>query len=92
MPPTTGGSTSGSRTSERRKRWPGKLPRARTRASGTPSTVHRTVLAAEVRRLNPRACNDASEVISGMNWAQLTLATMAASGSTTNRPPAAART
>ena len=52
MPPTTGGSTSGSRTSDRSRPCPGKLVRASTSASGTPSTMQRTVVAAEVRRLS----------------------------------------
>ena len=51
MPPTTGGSTSGSSTSARRIDWPGNRPRARTSAIGTPSSTHTTVLALAVFRL-----------------------------------------
>ena len=90
MPPTTGGRTSGSRTKARSSRWPGNGLRARTSASGTPRTMQRTVLAADVRRLRPSAVSEDSEVISGMNCGQLTLATMATSGSRTNSAPAAA--
>ena len=46
MPPTTGGSTSGSSTSARRTTGPGSWPRASTSAIGTPSRTHTTVLAA----------------------------------------------
>ena len=52
--------------------------------------MHRAVLAVEVRRLSPSAVRDDSEVISGMNWDQLTLATIATSGSMTNKAPAVA--
>ena len=66
MPPTTGGSTSGSSTSARRTDWPGKLPRARTIAIGTPITTHTTVLAAAVFRLKTSAAREDSEVTRGM--------------------------
>ena len=52
--------------------------------------MQEAVLAAEVRRLRPRAVSEDSEVISGMNCGQLTLATMATSGSRTKSAPAAA--
>ena len=90
MPPTTGGSTSGSRTKDRSSRWPGKSPRASTSASGTPNSTHSTVLAAAVRRLSPSAVSEDSEVMSGMNCGQLTRPSMAASGSSTNSAPTAA--
>ena len=47
------------------------------------------MLTVEVRRLS-RVPRDDSEVMSGMNWDQLTLATIATSGSMTNTAPAAA--
>ncbi|MDI2023102.1 hypothetical protein PJL18_03650 [Paenarthrobacter nicotinovorans] len=90
MPPTTGGSTSGNRTNDLRSFCPGNSPRASTSASGTPNTMQRTVLAAEVRRLRPNAAREDSEVIRGTNCGQLTRSSMAASGRTTRRPPAAA--
>ena len=52
MPPTTGGSTSGSRISGRSHRTPGPSLRASTSAIGTPSSTHSTVLAAAVFRLS----------------------------------------
>ena len=55
MPPTTGGSTSGSSTSERTSPWPRKLVRASTSAIGTPSSTHRTVPTSDVRRLSDSA-------------------------------------
>jgi hypothetical protein len=89
MPPTTGGSTSGSSTRERRRPCSRNLPRARTRANGTPRTMHRTVLAADVRRLRPKADKAGSEVTRGTKSAQFTLATIANRGRITSR---AART
>jgi hypothetical protein len=56
-----------------------------------PSRTQRAVLAAEVRRLSHSAVTEDSEVTNGMNRAQSTFATMAASGSRTNNPPTAAR-
>ncbi|GAP59567.1 hypothetical protein AHiyo1_28950 [Arthrobacter sp. Hiyo1] len=91
MPPTTGGNTRGRRTKARRSRCPRKGRRARTRAKGIPKTTQSAVLAAEVRRLRPNAVSEESEVTSGMNCAQLTFATMAASGNRTNKPPTTAR-
>ena len=47
-PPTTGGSTSGRVTRARSRRWPGKLVRASTHASGTPTTREIAVLTVAV--------------------------------------------
>ena len=67
MPPTTGGSTSGSSTSDRASRSPGNVARASTNAIGVPSSTHRTVLAVEVFRLSHSAAIEDSEVISSQN-------------------------
>ncbi|BCW50039.1 hypothetical protein StoSoilB13_23810 [Arthrobacter sp. StoSoilB13] len=92
IPPTTGGSTSGNRTNALSNRWPGKGLRARTNASGMPRMMHTAVLAADVRRLSPSAVTEDSDVISGINCGQLTLATIATIGSRTKSAPAAAMT
>ena len=63
MPPTTGGSTRGTITSERSRSIPGKRHRASTSAIGTPSTRHATVLAADVCRLSTSAARADSLVI-----------------------------
>src|SRR5215467_10778951 len=54
-PPTTGGSTSGSVTSARRSRCPGKVVRASTHASGTPMTREIPVVTVAVHRERMRA-------------------------------------
>src|SRR5580704_2023986 len=54
-PPTTGGSTSGKVTRARSRRWPGKLLRASTHASGTPITTEIAVLAVAVHSERTRA-------------------------------------
>ena len=64
MPPTTGGSTSGSRISGRIHRTTRESLRANTMAIGTPSTMHSAVLAAAVLRLSSSAVNDDVLVIS----------------------------
>src|SRR3954447_19605093 len=92
MPPTTGGSTSGSRTNERSTRRPRKSLLASTMAIGTPSTTHSTVARADVRRLSVSAATDDSEVISARNCAQSTRVHMATSGNSTNTAPTAAGT
>src|ERR1700755_1552693 len=90
MPPTTGGSTSGSRISGRSSRTSRAVLRANTSAIGTPSSTHSTVLAAAVLRLSSRAVFDEELVISDQKFGQSTLIAIASSGSTTNRAPRAA--
>src|SRR6185436_18780011 len=92
MPPTTGGSTNGSSTSERTMPCPRKLVRARTTAIGTPNRMQRRVLVLEVRRLSSRASRDASEVMSSKKRLQGVRATMATSGSSTKAAPTKAGT
>ena len=58
MPPTTGGSTSGSRISGRSHRTTRPSLRASTSAIGTPSTTHSIVLADAVFRLSSSAVRD----------------------------------
>ena len=70
---------------------PRNVDRASTRAIGTPKTMHRTVEASAVCRLSSRAVREASEVMSGTNWAQFTRLTTATSGSRMNSAPAMAR-
>ena len=66
MPPTTGGSTSGSSTSERSSRWPGNDVRASTSAIGTPRTTQSTVLRPPRSAGSaPARPGDDSEVTSG---------------------------
>lgn len=57
---------------------------------GTPNTMHRSVLAVDVRRLSQSASWDAWEVISEPNRSQGVRRTTAMSGSSTNAAPAAA--
>ena len=92
MPPTTGGSTSGSSTSDRASRNPGKLALASTNAIGVPSSTHSTVLAVEVFRLSHSAAIEDSEVMSSQNDDHWTRASMATNGSTMNTPPSTAGT
>ncbi len=92
MPPTTGGSTSGSSTSERSRPWPGNWVRASTTAIGTPITMQASVLMADVRRLRASAALDPSEVISSKKLPHSTRETIATSGSSTNTAPARAGT
>ncbi|WP_341351061.1 hypothetical protein [Nocardioides convexus] len=92
MPPTTGGSTSGSRTSERTTPSQRASLRARTTASGIPSTRQSVVLAAEVRRLSPSAERAASEVTRPGKSAQAIRVASEATGSTTNTPASSAGT
>src|SRR6516225_49259 len=92
MPPTTGGSTSGSRISGRSSRTGRAALRARTSAIGTPSSTQRTVLAAAVLRLSSSAVLDEGLVISDQKLGQSTLIAIANSGSTTNTVPTAAGT
>ena len=58
MPPTTGGSTSGSRSSGRISCIARPSLRASTSAIGTPNSTHSSVLAAAVFRLNTSAARD----------------------------------
>ncbi len=92
MPPTTGGSTSGSRISGRSSRTSRAVLRASTSAIGTPSNTHSTVLAAAVFRLSNRAVFDDELVISDQKFGQSTLTAIATSGNTTKRAPTAAGT
>src|SRR5690349_12261679 len=92
MPPTTGGRTRGSRTSERAMDWPRNSVRARTRAIGTPKTMHRTVLMSEVRRLSSRAAREESEVMRVPKLPHSIRVSMATRGRTTNNAPTAAGT
>src|SRR6478672_5786502 len=92
MPPTTGGSTNGSSTSDLASRSPGKLALASTNAMGVPSSTHSTVLAVEVFRLSHSAAIEDSEAISSKNDDHWTRASMATSGSTMNTPPTTAGT
>ena len=92
MPPTTGGSTSGSRISGRIRRNHRASLRASTNAIGTPSNTHSTVLAAAVLRLSTSAVIEDGLVISDKKCGQSTLAATAISGSTTNSAPTAAGT
>jgi hypothetical protein len=92
MPPTTGGSTSGSRIRGRVSRTTRASLRANTSAIGTPRTKHSAVLAAAVRRLSSSADSDAGLVISDQNRGQSTLAATAMRGTATNNAPSAAGT
>ncbi len=92
MPPTTGGSTSGSRTNPRITDIQRKGLRASTTARGTPSTRHNAVAAAEVRRLNASASRDAGDVTSDGNVVQSTVSSIDTRGTTTNSNPSAAGT
>src|SRR3954453_20145544 len=92
MPPTTGGSTNGSRTSERTTRWPGNVVLASTMAIGTPTITQAVVEAVDVCRLSFRAARDDSDVIREKKSDHSTRAAIATSGSTTNRPPTSAGT
>src|SRR5262245_2441545 len=90
MPPTTGGSTSGSRISGLASRTARDGQRANTSAIGTPNSRQRAVLAAEVLRLSNNAVVDDSLLISDQKFGQFTLAAIAISGTTTNSAPIAA--
>src|SRR6516165_5387768 len=92
MPPTTGGSTSGSRIRGRSRPTSRAPLRASTSAMGTPSSTHNAVLAAAVLRLSNRAVLDEGLVISDQKFGQSTLIAIANSGSTTNAVPTAAGT
>jgi hypothetical protein len=92
MPPTTGGSTSGSRISGLIHRTTRASLRANTMAIGTPSTMQSTVLAAAVLRLSSSAVNDDVLVISDQKLGQSTLAATAISGRMTKIAPMAAGT
>src|SRR6516225_3834445 len=90
MPPTTGGSTNGSRISGRSSRTGRAVLRASTSAIGTPSSTHRAVLAAAVLRLSSSAVLDEGLVISDQKFGQSALIAIATSGRTTKTVPAAA--
>ena len=90
MPPTTGGSTSGSRISGRISRTTLTSLRASTKAIGTPSNTHSAVLAAAVLRLSTSAVIEDGLVIRDQKFGQSTFAAIAISGSTTNSAPTAA--
>src|SRR5512139_208551 len=90
MPPTTGGSTSGSKMSGRAIRTAWLSLRASTNAIGTPRSRHSTVLAVAVRRLNVSAVTDDSLPTSARKCGQSTLTATATRGVTTNRAPTAA--
>jgi len=90
LTPTTGGSTSGNRIRGRVHRTIRDSLRANTSAIGTPSTMHKVVLAKDVLRLSFKAVNDEVLVINDQNCGQSTLAATATSGSTTKIAPAAA--
>ena len=90
MPPTTGGSTSGSRISERTTRMPGNRVRASTRAIGTPNTRHSSVDTVEVCRLSFRAASDDAAVISSTKRDQSTREIIATSGKITSTAPSPA--
>src|SRR3954465_9893885 len=92
MPPTTGGSTSGSRISGRAVRTSRASLRANTSAIGTPSSRQSAVLAAAVLRLSASAVVDDSLEINDQKFGQSTLAATAISGTTTNSAPIAAGT
>jgi hypothetical protein len=90
MPPTTGGSTSGSRISGRSNRTSRIVLRASINAIGTPNSTHSTVLAAAVFRLSNSAVVDEELVISDQKCVQSTSIAIAISGNTTKVVPAAA--
>ena len=90
MPPTTGGSTNGSRISGLASRTSRALLRASTIAIGTPSSTHSAVLAAAVLRLSTSAVVDDSLVINDQKCGQSTFAATAIRGTTTNSAPMAA--
>src|SRR6478735_3523741 len=92
MPPTTGGSTIGSSTTERTSPCPRKLVRASTSAIGTPNSRHRTVASKDVRRLNDSAVSAESEVTSSKKLPHSTRDTIPTSGSSTRAAPSAAGT
>src|ERR1700751_1595158 len=92
MPPTTGGSTNGSRISVPSSRTGRTLLRASPSAIGPPSSTQSTVLAAAVFRLSNSAVFDEGLVISDQKFGQLTLIAIANSGSTTKTVPTAAGT
>src|SRR3954447_6181430 len=90
MPPTTGGSTKGSRMSGRNVRTSAEWLRAKTSAIGTPNSRHIVVLAAAVFRLSTDAATDEGLLISDQKFGQSILAITAINGTTTNSPPKAA--
>src|SRR5438309_6310305 len=92
MPPTTGGSTNGSRISGRNHRTRRAPERASTSAIGTPSSTQSSVLAAAVFRLSSSAVVDDELVISDQKFVQSTLIAIANSGNTTKVAPSAAGT
>src|SRR5689334_11459290 len=92
MPPTTGGSTSGSRINGLAIRTRREVLRASTSAIGTPNTRHSAVLAAAVLRLNTSAVVDDSLLINDQKFGQSTLTAIASNGTTTNNAPIAAGT
>src|SRR4051794_9008801 len=92
MPPTTGGSTSGSSISERTTRWPGNDVRASTSAIGTPRSRQSAVDASEVRRLSLSASSDSCVVTRAPNRGQSTRVAIATSGSRTKTAPRRAGT
>ncbi len=92
MPLTTGGITSGRRTSARSTACPRKEVRARTIAIGTPSRTQRTVLVALVRTLSQNASLAESDPTSEPKSPQSTRPTIARSGSSTNTAPSSAGT
>ena len=73
MPPTTGGSTNGSRISGLIQRTRREPLRANTIAIGTPNTMHNAVLAAAVLKLSSSAVRDDRLVINDQNCDQSTL-------------------
>src|SRR5438874_7361085 len=92
IPPTTGGSTSGTVTSARTSRRPGKSTRARSHASGTPTSRHARVASVAV-------CSDSRSAVRMPGWASRpgrvlhgARTTRPASGSTRNARPRPAGT
>ena len=90
MPPTTGGSTSGSKINGRVSRTALTLLRASTSAIGTPSNTHSAVLAAAVLRLSTSAVVELGLLTRDQKFGQSTFTATAISGSTTNSAPTAA--
>jgi hypothetical protein len=68
IPPTTGGSTSGSSVSERRTDRPGNLVRAKTSAKGTPSSRQMRVATVAVSSDRRSAVSADSLVTSDQKW------------------------
>ena len=92
MPPTSGGSTSGSVVSVRSTAATPLVLRAMTIASGTPSTTHTLVAIAAVTSERVSACSAAGEATAAGTCVQSSRTSSATSGSASTATPSAAGT